>query len=148
MKELVLFLHIVFASLWVGGMIFLAFVVSPFVRKLPIRDQVFQEVGRRFSFYGTFISLLILFITGLINAHYIVGITSLFDLSSTYTKTLLHKIGIFLLVVVVSLFHDVYFGPRAVSSSFHRLMAKFLGFINLFLSLFIVYLAAKLRFGG
>ena len=77
MKELVLFLHIVFATLWVGGMIFLVFVVSPFVRKLPIRDQVFQEVGRRFSFYGTFASLLILFITGLINIHYIVGISSL-----------------------------------------------------------------------
>ncbi|QWK12363.1 MAG: DUF4149 domain-containing protein [Aquificota bacterium] len=148
MKELVLFLHIVFATLWVGGMIFLVFVVSPFVRKLPIRDQVFQEVGRRFSFYGTFASLLILFITGLINIHYIVGISSLFDLSNIYTKTLLQKIGLFLLVVVVSLIHDLYFGPRAISSSFHRLMAKFLGFINLFLSLLIVYLAVKLRFGG
>lgn len=148
MKELVLFLHIVFATLWVGGMIFLVFVVSPFVRKLPIRDQVFQEVGKRFSFYGTFFSLLLLFITGLINIHYIVGITSLFDLSNSYTRTLLQKIGIFFLVVIVSLVHDLYFGPRAISSSFHRLMAKLLGFINLSLSLFIVYLAVKLRFGG
>lgn len=148
MKELVLFLHIVFATLWVGGMIFLVFVVSPFVRKLPIRDQVFQEVGRRFSFYGTFFSLLLLFITGLINIHYIVGLSSLFDLSIPYTKTLLQKIGIFFLVVIVSLVHDLYFGPRAVSSSFHRYMARLLGLINLFLSLFIVYLAVKLRFGG
>lgn len=86
--------------------------------------------------------------TGLINIHYIFGISSLFDLSNIYTKTLLQKIGLFLLVVVVSLIHDLYFGPRAISSSFHRLMAKFLGFINLFLSLLIVYLAVKLRFGG
>ncbi len=148
MKELVLFLHILFATLWVGGMIFLVFVVSPFVRKLPIRDQVFQEVGRRFSFYGTFISLLALFITGLINIHYIAGLSSLFDFSIPYTKTLLQKIGIFFLVVIVSLVHDLYFGPRAVYSSFHKSMARLFGFINLFLSLFIVYLAVKLRFGG
>lgn len=148
MKELVLFLHLIFASLWVGGMLFLVLVISPYVRKLPIKDQVFQEVGRTFSFYGTLISLSALFITGIINAYNLVGLSGLFDLSNAYTRTLLHKIGVFLLVIVVSLIHDLYFGPRSVSSSFHRNMAKLLGFINLFLSLFIVYLASKLRFGG
>ncbi len=148
MKELVLFLHLIFASLWIGGMLFLVVVVSPFVRKLPIRDQIFQEVGKRFSLYGTFISLMVLFITGIINAYNIVGLSGLFDLSSAYTKTLLHKIGVFFIIFIVSLTHDLYFGPRAVHSNFYRNMARLLGFINLFLSIFVVYLAARLRFGG
>ena len=148
MKEVVLFLHLIFASLWVGGMLFLVLVVAPYVRKLPVKDQVFQEVGRTFSFYGTLISLSALFITGLINAYNIVGLSGLFDLSHAYTRTLLYKIGVFLLVLLVSLTHDLYFGPKSVSSGFHRSMARLLGFINLFLSLFIVYLASKLRFGG
>jgi putative copper export protein len=148
MKELILFLHVVFATLWVGGMLFLVFVLAPFVRKLPNRDQAFQEVGRRFSLYGTMGALSVLFITGLFNIHYIVGFSSLFDLSNPYTKTLLHKLGAFLFVVVISLVHDLYFGPKSINSALHRNMARLLGFINLFLSLFIVYLAVKLRFGG
>lgn len=148
MKELVLFLHIALASLWVGGMLFLVLVLAPFVRKLPIRDQAFQEVGKRFSLYGTLGSLSLLFITGLLNIHYILGFSNLFGLSNPYTRTLLHKLGAFMLVVVVSLAHDLYFGPRSPVSAFHRSMSRFLGFVNLLLSLFVVYLAVKLRFGG
>ncbi|MCX8164502.1 MAG: CopD family protein [Aquificaceae bacterium] len=129
-------------------MLFLVFVVSPFVRKLSVRDQLFQEVGRRFSLFGTFGALSMLAITGLFNVHYLLGLSNLADFSSPYTKTLLHKIAVFVLVVFVSLTHDLYFGPRAVSSSVHRFLARLLGLLNLFLSLLIVYLAVKLRFGG
>ncbi len=148
MKEMVLFFHLVLASLWVGGMLFLVFVLSPFVRKLPIRDKAFQEVGRRFSLYGTLGALSLLFLTGLINIHYTLGFSNLFDLSNPYTKTLIHKLVAFMLVVVVSVVHDLYFGPRSINSTFHRAMARLLGFLNLFLSLLVVYLAVKLRFGG
>ncbi|MFN3814486.1 MAG: hypothetical protein ACK4SM_07685 [Aquificaceae bacterium] len=148
LREMALFLHIVLATLWVGGMIFLVFIVSPFVRELPIKDQVFQEVGRRFSFYGTLISLSGLFVTGLFNIHYILGFSRLFDISNPYTLTLWHKMGLFLLVVFVSLVHDLYFGKKAVYSTMHRLMARILGFANLLLGLIIVLLAVKLRFGG
>ncbi|WP_340690993.1 hypothetical protein [Hydrogenobacter thermophilus] len=147
-KEFMLFLHIIFASFWVGGMIFLVLVLSPFVRKLPIRDQAFQEVGRRFSFYGTLLTLLGLFITGLFNIHYILGFSNLFNFSNQYTLTLWHKIGLFLIVVVVSLVHDLYFGKRALQGSFYRIMARILGFVNLILGLAIVYFAVVLRFGG
>ncbi|MFN3263321.1 MAG: hypothetical protein ACK42C_00285, partial [Aquificaceae bacterium] len=102
MKELVLFLHIVLASLWVGGMLFLVLVLAPFVRKLPIRDQAFQEVGRRFSLYGTLGSLSLLFLTGLLNIHYILGFSGLLDLSNPYTRTLMHKLIVFFFIVVVS----------------------------------------------
>ncbi|SHK25262.1 DUF4149 domain-containing protein [Thermocrinis minervae] len=148
LRELVLFVHIILASLWVGGMLFLVFVVSPYIRKLPIRDQAFQEVGKRFSFYGTFGALFLLFVTGLGNIHYILGFENILDFSNPYTKTLWEKIGLFVFVVIVSLVHDLYFGKKAIESKFHRFMARVLGFINLVLSLLIVFLAAKLRFGG
>ncbi|RMH09300.1 MAG: hypothetical protein D6699_00165 [Aquificota bacterium] len=148
MKEVVLFIHIVLACLWVGGMLFLVFVLAPYVRRLPFRDQAFQEVGRRFSLYGTLGALSLLFITGMLNFHHVVGISSLFEFQSAYVRTFWHKLVIFLFVVIVSLAHDLYFGKRSVGSSFHRSMARFLGFLNLFLSLLIIYLAVKLRFGG
>ncbi len=148
MRELMLFLHIVLAMLWVGGMLFLVLVLAPFIRKLPIRDQAFQEVGRRFSFYGTLLALLGLFITGLFNVHYILGFSNIFNFSNPYTLTLWHKIALFVLIVIVSLVHDLYFGKRAVESSFHRGMARFLGLLNLILSLAVVYFAVRLRFGG
>ncbi|MGB9873412.1 MAG: hypothetical protein ACPLRS_00395 [Hydrogenobacter sp.] len=143
-----LFLHIVLAMLWVGGMLFLVLVLAPFIRKLPIRDQAFQEVGRRFSFYGTLLALLGLLITGLFNVHYILGFSNIFNFSNPYTLTLWHKIGLFVLIVIVSLVHDLYFGKKALESTFHRWMARFLGFVNLILSLAVVYFAVLLRFGG
>ncbi len=148
MKEIILFIHVVLATFWVGGMLFLVLVVSPFIRRLPIRDEVFQQVGRRFSQYGTFLSLSLLFITGLWNFHNMVGLPSIFELSSPYVITFWHKLGTFFLVVLVSLIHDLYFGVRAINSAFHRSMARLLGMLNLFLSLYILYLAVKLRLGG
>ncbi|RMH05163.1 MAG: hypothetical protein D6699_03670 [Aquificota bacterium] len=148
MKEVVLFIHIVLACLWVGGMLFLVFVFAPYIRRLPFRDQAFQEVGKRFSFYGTLLALSLLFITGMLNFHHVVGISNLFEFQSVYVKTFWQKLGFFILVVIVSLVHDLYFGKRSVGSDFHRFMARLLGFLNLFLSLFIIYLAVKLRFGG
>ncbi len=147
-KEIVLFIHIALATFWVGGMIFLVLVVSPFVRKLPIKDEIYQAVGKRFSFYGTFITLSLLFVTGLWNFHNVAGLSNLFDLSSPYTVTFWHKLVFFFLVVLISLFHDLYFGVKAVNSSFHAKVARLLGLVNLLLSLYMVFLASKLRFGG
>jgi putative copper export protein len=148
LRDIMLFLHIVLASLWVGGMLFLVLVLAPFVRKLPTKNQVFQEVGRRFSFYGTLIALLGLFITGLFNVHYTLGFSNIFNFSNPYTLTLWHKIGLFILIVVISLLHDLYFGKKALEKVFHRWMARLLGFVNLLLSLAVVYFAVLLRFGG
>ncbi len=148
MKEFILFIHIVLASFWVGGMIFLVLVVSPFVRNLPIKDEIYQAVGKRFSFYGTFITLSLLFVTSLWNFHNVAGLSNLFDFSSPYTLTFWHKVGFFFLVVLVSLIHDLYFGVRAVNSRFYANVTRLLGLVNLLLSLYIVFLASKLRFGG
>jgi len=147
-KELALFLHVLFACIWVGGMLALVFVVAPVLRGLKNREELFLTLGRRLSFYGTFLSLGGLFITGLINIHYLLGFSQLLDLSNPYTKTLWNKLFAFFCVVGVSLAHDLYFGKRAYERKFNLYMAKFLGFLNLILSLLVVFFAIKLRLGG
>jgi putative copper export protein len=147
-KELALFLHVLFACIWVGGMLALVFVVAPVLRGLKNREELFLTLGRRLSFYGTFLSLGGLFITGLINIHYLLGFSQFLDLSNPYTKTLWNKLFAFFCVVGVSLAHDLYFGKRAYERRFNLYMARFLGFLNLILSLLVVFFATKLRLGG
>jgi len=67
MKELCLTLHILLATLWVGGMLFMVIVLIPYIRKLPDNIHIIKSVGIRYSVAGTFIGLPLLFITGLCN---------------------------------------------------------------------------------
>ncbi|RUM50203.1 MAG: hypothetical protein DSY47_02320 [Hydrogenothermus sp.] len=150
MKEIILFLHIVFASLWIGGMLFMAIVLSPYVKKLPLSTKIFQEVGRRYSIVGTVIGLPILFITGVLNAVNITGMefTVLLNSSLEYATTLKEKLMFFLLTVILAVFHDFYLGPKANLSQKIKLITRIVGVINLIIGLIIIFLAVKLRFGG
>ncbi|WP_297888012.1 CopD family protein [Sulfurihydrogenibium sp.] len=149
MKEIILTVHILTATLWIGGMLFMVFVLSPYVRALPNSVEVFQRVGKRFSIIGTFIGLPILFITGIGNMHNF-GITfyDLFNRTSLYASTLHDKIHLFLLSFILALVHDLYFGPRSHLNEKFRVFTRIIGVVNLIVGILIVYLAAKLRFGG
>lgn len=139
MKEFFLFLHVVLATFWVGGMIFLSLVVVPYLRKKPeVRDEAFQEVGKRFSLYGTFISLFLLLITGLVNTYLLHG---------GFRKSIYEKLFLFFIVVVISLAHDFWAGKKALYSEYHRKWAKWLGIANLIISLMLVYMGVRIRLG-
>jgi putative copper export protein len=138
-KEVILWLHVILASFWVGGMIFLSLVVVPYVKDKPFRNEAFQEVGRRFSLYGTAVTLALLFITGVANAYLLHG--------GLERRTLKEKMILFLIVVAVSLAHDLWAGKRAVESEYHRRWAKVLGILNLFLGLIMVYMGVRIRLG-
>ena len=84
-------------------MLALVFIVAPVLRGLKNREELFLTPGKRLSFYGTFLSLGGLLITGLINIHYLLGFSQLLDLSNPYTKTLWNKLFAFFCVVGVSL---------------------------------------------
>ncbi len=129
-------------------MLFMVLVVAPYIRKLPMRDQFFQDIGRRYQGVGTFIVLPLLLITGLVNVHFITGLGSLTDFESPYTRTLLHKIGMYILVVILTLIHDLYTGPRSVGNERLRKASRIIGVLNMLISIYIIYLASKLRFGG
>lgn len=55
LNTLVLWIHILAAISWVGGMIFVAFVLGPYVRRTfppEGRPPLMAAVGRRFSYLG------------------------------------------------------------------------------------------------
>jgi putative copper export protein len=148
-KELVLTIHIILATLWIGGMLFMVFVLSPHVRNLPNSVEVFQKVGKRFSIIGTFIGLPLLFITGIGNMHNLgISFNDLINRTSAYASTLHDKIHLFLLTFFLAVLHDLYFGPRSHLNEKFRIMTRIIGIINLIIGVFIIYYAAKLRFGG
>lgn len=148
MKELIFMIHLVTGMFWVGGMLFMVFVLSPYIRNLPDRVKHFKQVGRKFSILGTFIGLPILFITGLINfSNMCYDISELINPTTSYSETVKLKIFLFFIVVIIALAHDLYFGTKSDEERYRKI-AKFLGIINLIASLVIVYLAVRLRFGG
>ncbi len=138
-KEILIWLHVVLASFWVGGMMFLSLVVVPYVKDKPFRNEAFQEVGRRFSLYGTLLTLTLLLITGLANAYLIHG--------GLERRTVKEKLVLFFLVVIISLVHDLWAGKRAVDSEYHRRWAKVIGIFNLLLGLVMVYMGVRIRLG-
>jgi len=150
MKEVILFIHIVFASLWIGGMLFMAIVLSPYVKKLPLSTKIFQEVGKRYSIVGTVIGLPVLFITGVLNAVNLTGLDFLTLIKSDlyYATILKEKILFFAITVFLAVFHDFYLGPKANLSKRLKLITRIVGVINLAIGLIIIFLAVKLRVGG
>ena len=138
-KELFLWIHVVLACFWVGGMIFLSLVIVPYIKDKPFRSEAFKEVGERFSLYGTIGTLSLLLITGIINSYTVHG--------GVYKRSIIEKIALFSVIVLVSLVHDLWAGKKALISPKHRNIAKYLGIINLLLSLGAVYLGVRIRLG-
>ncbi|WP_456400061.1 CopD family protein [Persephonella sp.] len=151
LDTLILTVHILTASFWIGGMLFMVLALSPYVRKLPedLSVKSYQEVGRRYSFWGTVIGLPLLFLTGLYNMN-VMGVTweDFFNFANDYAATLHHKVHLFLLTVILASIHDFYIGPRSHINRKFRITARIIGILNLILGIFIIYLAAKLRYGG
>lgn len=138
-REFFLWLHVVLATFWVGGMIFLSLVIAPYIKDKPFRDEAFQEVGKRFSLYGTMLTLLLLFLTGVANAYLLHG--------GFEKRSVKEKLFIFSVIVGVSLIHDLWAGKKAIHSKKHALWARWLGLLNLLLGLTAVYMGVRIRLG-
>ena len=115
------YLHLLAAATWVGGIIFLVAVVVPSLKKLDraaaapmLRATVF-----RFRTVG-WIAFSVLFVTGLYNLHARgLGWTELTDPAFRATssgKALLVKLASFAVVVVLQAVHDFSIGPRALTA--------------------------------
>ncbi len=154
MLKVSLFLHIVAAIFWIGGMLFLTLVVAPFLSTIEDsaqRSSIYQVVGTRYRFWG-WVAIVILLITGPLNL-YLMGMPPhrVMDpsfLATNYGKTLLAKVGLVVVIVLTSILHDFWLGPRARESRTYTFYARLIGRSNLVLALFIVILAVFLRTGG
>ncbi len=154
MFKVALFLHIVAAIFWIGGMLFLTLVIAPFLKSLndpKAKSEIYQVVGKKFRFWG-WVAIIILLVTGPINLYYLgVGLSTITDPafhSTPYGKVLMTKIALVVLIVASSLLHDFYLGPKARTSPRFSKFAVIFGRSNLIIALFIVIFAVLLRAGG
>jgi putative copper export protein len=158
------FIHILSATVWVGGMFFLILVLIPVLRKPELQGffpAVFYQAGVRFRLVG-WVSLILLIITGTINlACRGYGFSDLLTgriFDGSFGRVLLQKLIIVGLVLLISIVHDFWIGPRASEiiredplsprgKSFRR-AAVMLGRLNFILALLVVLLAVLLVRGG
>jgi len=153
-------LHLVAAVVWVGGMTFLALVVVPALRSptpLEGRVEVVHRTGVRFRRIG-WIALAVLVVTGVLNLWLRgVGLATLLAGSfwaTAFGKTLAVKLVLVALMVSSSLLHDFALGPRTTralrsdpgspEAARLRRAATLLGRGNLLLALVVLALAVML----
>lgn len=112
-----LFLHILAAMIWVGGLFFVVLVLRPVISKMESRQlqaRLFDQIGRRFRWVG-WIALGILMVTGLLNLHFR-GIRTDQLLSADFWKTgwgsiLALKLSVVAVVLALSYLHDFRLAP-------------------------------------
>ncbi len=160
-----IFLHILAALVWVGGLFFVVLVLRPVVGKLEpqsLQGKLYDLIGRQFRRIG-WIALTILIITGLLNLHFRgVGMDQL--ASATFWRSgwgalLAVKLSLVAIVLVFSYLHDFRLAPALTQKlqdpsisgeAIHRLrkQVSWLARINGLLVMVIIALAMLLARGG
>lgn len=153
--KLALFFHVLSAIFWIGGMLFLTLVVVPFLQTIQDpkeRSKIYQTVGTKYRLYG-WVAIIILLVTGPVILYLLYGIP-VWDIfspsvhSTRFGKALSVKLGLVTLIVITSLIHDFWLGPKARSSPALSTWARIFGRSNLLIALAIVIFAVFLRSGG
>ncbi len=150
------FLHIVAAAFWVGGMLFLSLVVVPALRGEPERARIIERVGIFFERAGMG-ALVVVLLTGLVNLGFR-GVTSVGALWSTPAGRMgVLKLLLFALVAGLSLWHNRLIGRKAVQLLRHaqnsaegerlRRWSSWVGRIVLLISLALVLLGVFIARG-
>jgi len=111
-------LHILAASLWIGGMFFILLVVVPWLRSGATAHAglILRETAGRFRVVA-WTSFAVLLLTGTLNL-WIRGVrpghfTSPEWLASPFGSVVVAKLAVFALVIGISVRHDFFVGPRA-----------------------------------
>jgi copper resistance protein D len=160
-EGLIVWLHLVAASIWVGGSIFIGVILSPMLnmitRTVEERIVILIKIGRRFS-YIAIPSFGILILTGIYNSK-----AFLFDPSSLYQTSygviLLIKIALVIATLSAYIIHVKIINSetetRIATGSASRAYVQsirskiiFLGRTIVILSILILLLAAFLDVGG
>lgn len=112
-------LHIIAAMAWVGGMLFLVTVLVPLLRTPALRSQaaeLFHALGMRFRVVG-WIALGTLVTTGVFNVtmrgYRLEQLINGEAFAGTWGTTLAVKLALVAVIVVLSAVHDFWLGPRA-----------------------------------
>ena len=157
--QLSVFIHVISAVIWVGGMLFLALVIAPATRHLPPgeRAPLFSVIGRRFRVVG-WICIGLLIVTGLFNVSARgIGwddVASGQLAGSDFGRILGLKLLFVAAMLVLSTVHDFVLGPASASgwsdpaarqrAATLRRKASWFARANAVLALFVIALATAL----
>jgi uncharacterized membrane protein len=150
MRLFIVWVHLLAAVVWVGGMIFMTMVVGPYARRLPPeqRGELSDQLGRRFSIAG-WACVAVLLLTGIGNL-----IQRGMEWSPAFARALGVKLLLVGFMVLLTALHDFIFGPRsavaaadptkATEAEAARVRASWVAHINLVLALIVLLLGLRL----
>lgn len=157
-------LHVLAAITWIGGMAFLVLVAVPYLRRSGDRRAAaafLAAAGPRFRDVG-WACFAVALVTGTFNL-WVRGVrlSSFGDpewLATSFAQTVILKLGVFVIVLAVSIAHDFVVGPRATvavqkdpsspEAEKLRRIASWMGRLNALLALALVAAAVALVRGG
>lgn len=148
------FLHVIFAAFWIGGMLFLPLILLPGIKNSENRIHLLQTTGIKFRFYGWF-ALIGLVLTGAYNM-YVRGMPFSWEFlaENDYGSLLGIKLLAFFVMIALGGIHDFYVGNKAIEQLQSgnpgniKQVARWSGRINLLLALLIAFLGVALSRGG
>lgn len=148
------FFHLVFATFWIGGMLFLPLIMLPAIKGHPDRVALLYKTGMAFRLFG-WVALTGLLLTGLLNV-YLRGLPFSwhFFTQSDYGHLLTLKLVLFLATLAAGGVHDFYFGKKALQTLQTsdnrqlRQLARWSGRINLLLALAMAFIGVMLSRGA
>jgi copper resistance protein D len=144
-------LHIIGVSFWIGGMLFLPVVLLPAIKNHPDRRNLLMATGLKFRFAG-YVVLTLLLVTGILNIYLrSIDLSWKFLVISRYGKLVITKFVLLLLILVVSLVHDVQARKRLLSEEEKlrfKIIARWSGRILLLISLAMAFIGVVLSRGA
>jgi uncharacterized membrane protein len=118
--QTVVFIHVLSAVIWVGGMLFLVMVLVPLSRRGMKAGGATGELLRQSTqkfLPVAWLAMGLLVVTGIYIGwdHWGVRPGNFFSTGGHFFRILQIKTGLFVLVIVLSLVHDFLLGPRVLS---------------------------------
>jgi uncharacterized membrane protein len=159
-QAIITWIHLIAASIWVGGSLFIGIVFSPLLKTMTSsieeRMQIMIRVGKRFNKVAV-PSLIILMITGLYTSHALIGKPDLL-VSTSYGTYLIIKIILVIALIITYAVHvrvirkdveEKIMSNQMLEPEIQKLRKKIiiLGEITVVLSIAILFFASLLDAG-
>lgn len=114
------FIHVLSAMIWVGGMLFLVMVLLPLSRREKRAGGATGELLRQSTqkfLPVAWLAIALLVVTGIYIGwdHWGIRPGNFFSTGGHFVRVLQIKTGLFLVVIVLSLVHDFLLGPRVLA---------------------------------
>ncbi len=163
--QLFVWLHVLAATVWIGGMLFISYAVLPLLRHpsiFPIRAVLLTQLGLRIRLVG-WITLAVLLATGVLllfaRGYQWEDFWQMGFWQAQFGKILRWKLLLYAATVVTTLAHDLYFGPKSAQLAERlpeehperqrmRRISSWLGRLVVLFALILSFLGVLLSRGG